>query len=755
MSGFYFGSSSSSSPFSSPPPFCSSSSGFSFGSSSFFSSSSFTPSFSSSTTTTSFGFSSSAASSSTTTTTTPPLFSNPFAKPSAAATTTTTTTTPPLFSNPFAKPSSAAATTTTTTPSFSSATTPFSAQFEKSSAATTTTSNASSSAATTSTTSSANTSGFSFGAPTSSAASQPSFQFTINAAPASAPASVSVSVTQAAASSELNSFACNSSSASLFSTVTTTASSTGLNFANESAVASTPAVWSVAAPEFAAITSTSVAPAISSGSTSATQISSSLDVASTSGTTSTVSTPIGTTSKLPSEINGKTVEEIIKEWNAELQERTGKFRKQANLLAEWDRRILQNHDVLLKLEIEVAKVVETQSNSEQLLELIETRQQEVDKALLSMEEETERIKKDERGLLLDDEAASTRDAMYEQSELIEREREQMTEQIKSIIQSLNSNQGGELDAHDGVSPLDAVVQILNNQMTSLMVISESAPSSAIPSPVASVADVNAIHDATPPNMASLAACIPPQIPNAPIPSASTNNISRELESLAHLKAMLFEGVKSPMQSDRPTGCSGDKSGDSQLSKLLSELRGLLETQFDALFDDLSLQNQVMTLSSDLMKLKLPENLQIQVAQVHSFIITLVKRHEAIQTAVLEHDQNQKQKDDLSHRVIAIDKELPSLDSIIVAKKEKLKAVTNRIDELKAELQALEEEQAASSQELVIAEKQKEEYSADIPLLFQKVSSIMTFLQFSQITRDSALESKKQLAATWESMKIDY
>lgn len=36
----------------------------------------------------------------------------------------------------------------------------------------------------------------------------------------------------------------------------------------------------------------------------------------------------------------------------------------------------------------------------------------VDKALQSVEEEAERIYKDERGLLLDDEAASTRDAMW-------------------------------------------------------------------------------------------------------------------------------------------------------------------------------------------------------------------------------------------------------------------------------------------------------------------------------------------------------
>lgn len=177
---------------------------------------------------------------------------------------------------------------------------------------------------------------------------------------------------------------------------------------------------------------------------------------------------------MPSEITGKTVEEIIKEWNTELEERTGRFRKQANAIAEWDKRILQNRDVLLRLEIEVAKVVETQSSLERQLELIDTHQQEVDKALQSMEEEAERIYNDERKSLLDDEAASTRDAMYEQSELVERELEHMTEQIRSIIQSVNANQGGELEAVDGMNPLDVVVRILNNQLSSLMWIDEKA-----------------------------------------------------------------------------------------------------------------------------------------------------------------------------------------------------------------------------------------------------------------------------------------
>ncbi|KAL4563534.1 hypothetical protein LXL04_027577 [Taraxacum kok-saghyz] len=121
-----------------------------------------------------------------------------------------------------------------------------------------------------------------------------------------------------------------------------------------------------------------------------------------------------------------------------------KVPEQANAIADWDRRILQNRDVLLKIE--------------------------VDKSLQSVEEEAERIYKDDHGLLVDDEAASTRDAMYEQAEFVEREMEQMTEQIKSVIQTLNSNQVGEVEA----TPLDVVVQILNNQLSSLMWVDEKA-----------------------------------------------------------------------------------------------------------------------------------------------------------------------------------------------------------------------------------------------------------------------------------------
>lgn len=270
-----------------------------------------------------------------------------------------------------------------------------------------------------------------------------------------------------------------------------TAVATGLSFpAFQSSKPTTPAASlspvnqsTTAAPVFglssstSAVTSTDTAAKVSftAPNTSAAQTSPSLAVASSSGTSSSaLTTTVSPTPKLPSEITGKTVEEVIREWNSELQERTGKFRKQAIAIDEWDKRILQNRDVLLRLEIEVAKVVDTQDKLERQLELIETHQQEVDKALQSIEEEAERIYKDERGLLLEDEAASTRDAMYDQAEFIEREMEQMSEQIKSIIQILNSNQGGDLTAVDGLNPLDVVVRILNNQLSSLMWIDEKA-----------------------------------------------------------------------------------------------------------------------------------------------------------------------------------------------------------------------------------------------------------------------------------------
>jgi len=150
------------------------------------------------------------------------------------------------------------------------------------------------------------------------------------------------------------------------------------------------------------------------------------------------------------------------------------FRKQAESLGEWDGRILGNRNLLIKLESEMASVVESQHSVERQLELIETHQQEVEKSLETIEEEVEKLYRNERPSLLEDEAAATRDLMFEEAEFVERELETMGEQVKVTIQNLNAVQGGDFDMAEGASPLDLVVRILNNQLTSLLWIDEKA-----------------------------------------------------------------------------------------------------------------------------------------------------------------------------------------------------------------------------------------------------------------------------------------
>ncbi len=55
-------------------------------------------------------------------------------------------------------------------------------------------------------------------------------------------------------------------------------------------------------------------------------------------------------------LQGKVVDEIINEWNAELERRSRAFVKQAEALAQWDHHILSNRHTLLELEEQLRNV---------------------------------------------------------------------------------------------------------------------------------------------------------------------------------------------------------------------------------------------------------------------------------------------------------------------------------------------------------------------------------------------------------------
>jgi nuclear pore complex protein Nup62 len=81
--------------------------------------------------------------------------------------------------------------------------------------------------------------------------------------------------------------------------------------------------------------------------------------------------------KVPSEIAGKKVEEIVKDWNTELEQRSQQFARHAQVLGEWDRHIRRNRATLLALEADLGREAAAQEAVEQKLDFIEVHQREI------------------------------------------------------------------------------------------------------------------------------------------------------------------------------------------------------------------------------------------------------------------------------------------------------------------------------------------------------------------------------------------
>lgn len=58
-------------------------------------------------------------------------------------------------------------------------------------------------------------------------------------------------------------------------------------------------------------------------------------------------------------LQGKSVEDIISEWDTELVKRSRAFTEHANALADWDHIILKNRQVLLDVEEHLCQVLQT------------------------------------------------------------------------------------------------------------------------------------------------------------------------------------------------------------------------------------------------------------------------------------------------------------------------------------------------------------------------------------------------------------
>lgn len=165
----------------------------------------------------------------------------------------------------------------------------------------------------------------------------------------------------------------------------------------------------------------------------------------------------------PSEIQGKNVEEIVNDWNKELEQRSKAFSKYAGIMLEWDKHILKDRLALLMLQKELSVVNSAQETLDRQLNIIEMHQRQVHEALEGIEKEAERLYEDEKPFM--DAAATERDKMYDQAEQLSSQMNQMGSELREAIMYVNSKTGAG-HAGDG-SPLSAILHVLNNQMNAL------------------------------------------------------------------------------------------------------------------------------------------------------------------------------------------------------------------------------------------------------------------------------------------------
>ena len=100
---------------------------------------------------------------------------------------------------------------------------------------------------------------------------------------------------------------------------------------------------------------------------------------------------------------------------------------------------------------------------EKKLDILETHQNEIHNALLSMEADADQLYREERPLY-DDEAAQ-RDALYARSERISAALFKIGDDLKNAVSDVNECAAGSLPPES--TPVGSIVRILNNQLAAL------------------------------------------------------------------------------------------------------------------------------------------------------------------------------------------------------------------------------------------------------------------------------------------------
>ncbi|KAF8222748.1 hypothetical protein L208DRAFT_1412951 [Tricholoma matsutake] len=172
----------------------------------------------------------------------------------------------------------------------------------------------------------------------------------------------------------------------------------------------------------------------------------------------------------PSMLRGKTIEEIVNRWSAELETHVREFNRFAGEVAVWDRALIENGHNFAALYSHVQGAEREQNDIDQSLDHIEQQQKELASTLTAYEKVTQEILGSQGGSLraLDSGPADTeRDKNYMLATDLHTHLDDLSGSLTQMIDSVNALSLPSNDTASADDPMAQIAQILSSHLESL------------------------------------------------------------------------------------------------------------------------------------------------------------------------------------------------------------------------------------------------------------------------------------------------
>ncbi|XP_015761078.1 PREDICTED: nuclear pore glycoprotein p62-like, partial [Acropora digitifera] len=179
------------------------------------------------------------------------------------------------------------------------------------------------------------------------------------------------------------------------------------------------------------------------------------------------STTSSATSSVP-QLTYKQLEELINKWTLDLTEYEKTFLDQAAEVNAWDRLLMENGEKITELNAGVENVKAEQDRLDQELDFIMAQQKELEEMLKPLEDAVKDGNTGGRQLQQADIACELK---YKLANDIDGQLKQMVQDLKSIIDHLNTSNTQKQDNED---PILQIAKILNAHMNSLQWIDQNS-----------------------------------------------------------------------------------------------------------------------------------------------------------------------------------------------------------------------------------------------------------------------------------------